>query len=256
MKIAFPIVASLALLSSCQDRKLTEVVEVPLPAAEEKVSIGHPDDVAANPGAFSMYKLPYEYDALAPHIDAMTMEVHYARHYFSYTNNLNSLLEGTEMARIPMEMIFRRLDMSNAELRNNLGGYYNHTLFFETLSPKPLTAPDGKLAEAVAKRFGSFEKMTESLKNAALKQFGSGWAWLVVTPAGQLEICATANQDNPLMPQMPVKGTPIAGIDVWEHAYYLGYQYRRGKYVDAVFNVLDWKKIGEKYEAALPKQHP
>lgn len=253
MKIVLTPILSLLLLLSCQDKKLTEVVEVPLPAAEEKITIGHPDDVAANPGAFSMYKLPYEYDALAPHIDAMTMENHYARHYFSYTNNLNSVLEGTDMARIPIDMIFKRLDMSNADLRNNLGGYYNHTLFFETLSPKAVPTPQGKLATAIDAQFGSFERMSESLKNAALRQFGSGWAWLVVTPSGKLEICATPNQDNPLMPQMPVKGTPIAGIDIWEHAYYLGYQYRRGKYVEAIFNVLDWNKIGEKYEAALPK---
>lgn len=244
---------SLLLLLSCQKKKLTEVVEVPLPAAEEKMTIGHPDDVSAQEGAFEMYKLPFEYDALAPNIDAMTMEMHYSKHYLTYTNNLNQLLDSTDLAKLPLEEIFKKLDMSNAELRNNLGGYYNHTLFWEILGPKQGGEPKDTLALAINKDFGSFSNFKAQFENAAEKQFGSGWAWLILNKAGKLQVTSTPNQDNPLMPQSPTPGTPILGLDVWEHAYYLGYQYRRKKYITSFFNVVNWEKVEEKYEAAIDK---
>ncbi|NMH26998.1 superoxide dismutase [Flavobacterium silvaticum] len=247
------IIAS-GLLFSCQKKKLTEVVEVPLPTAEEKVTIGHPDEAVADPGAFEMYKLPFEYDELAPNIDAMTMEMHFSKHYLTYTNNLNRLLDSTELAKLPIEEIFKKLDMSNADLRNNLGGYYNHTLYWETIAPKKGGEPkDNALAAAISKDFGSFANFKESFENAASRQFGSGWAWLVVDRSGNLQVTSTPNQDNPLMPQATIPGKPILGIDVWEHAYYLGYQYKRKKYIDAFFNVINWDKVSEKYDDAVRK---
>lgn len=248
------LIAASGLFVCCQQKKLTEVVEVPLPAAEEKIRIGHPDEAVADPGAFEMYKLPYEYDALAPHIDAMTMEMHFSKHYLTYTNNLNRLLDSTELAKIPIEEIFKRLDMSNMDLRNNLGGYYNHTLFFETMAPKKGGEPkDNALAAAIVKDFGSFANFRDQFEVAASRQFGSGWAWLLVDRYGKLQVTSSPNQDNPLMPQQAVPGKPILGLDVWEHAYYLGYQYKRKKYIEAFFNVIDWDKVSEKYDDAVRK---
>lgn len=238
---------------SCNNKKLTEVVEVPLPAAEEKMTIGHPEDVKADKGAFEMTKLPYSYDALAPHIDAMTMEIHYSKHYLTYTNNLNKVLAGTEYETLPIEEILRKLDISNVDLRNNAGGYYNHSLFWEIMGSKSGIQKD-TLANAIARDFGSFDDFKIQFEDAATKQFGSGWAWLVTDKAGKLQITSTANQDNPLMPNAIIKGTPILALDVWEHAYYLGYQYKRKKYIDAFFNVINWKKVNEKYEDAIRKK--
>ncbi len=252
-KSALLLLGCATVLFSCQQKKLTEVVEVPLPAAEEKMTIGKPEDAVADEGAFAMYKLPFQYDALAPNLDAMTMEMHYGRHYLTYTNNLNRLLDSTENEKLPIEEIFKKLNMSDLELRNNLGGYYNHTLYFETLRAKSQGAPKDTLATAIKRDFGSFELFQTKLEDAAERQFGSGWAWLVTDKAGRLQVCATPNQDNPLMPGMPVKGTPILGIDVWEHAYYLGYQYRRKKYISNFFNLIDWNKVSERYEAAIKK---
>jgi len=243
-----------AIQSSCNDKKLTEVVEVPLPAAEEKMTIGHPEDVKAEEGAFKMLPLPYEYDALAPSIDAGTMEIHYSKHYLTYTNNLNKVLVETEFEKLPIEEILAKLDMSNADLRNNAGGYYNHNVFWEILSPKGGTPAD-TLATAINRDFGSYENFQTSFKDAASKQFGSGWVWLVTDKAGKLQITNTQNQDNPLMPQAVIKGTPILALDLWEHAYYLGYQYKRKNYIDAFFKIINWKKVGEKYEDAMRRKY-
>lgn len=242
-------------LYSCQKKKLTEInVEVPLPTNEAKTTlIGNPDDVTAAEGAFEMLKLPYKYDDLAPSIDAMTMEMHYSKHYLTYTNNFNKALTGTELESLPIEEIFKKMDMDNPDLRNNAGGYYNHTLFFELLSPKAPAKPTDTLAAAIDKTFGSFENFKTQFSNAAEKQFGSGWAWLVVDKTGTLQICSTPNQDNPLMTRQVVKGQPILCLDVWEHAYYLGYQYKRRKYIDSFFTIINWKKVQEKYEAAISK---
>lgn len=240
-------------IGSCKRKKYTEVVEVPLPSAQQKMTIGSPDDVKAASGAFELTKIPYTYDALAPHIDAMTMELHYSKHYLTYTNNLNKVLAGTELEKIPLEDIFKKLDMNKADLRNNLGGYYNHTLFFNIIGAKKAGSPTDTLAKSIDKDFGSFENFKIKFEETAEKQFGSGWSWLVVDKSGKLQICNTANQDNPLMPHAEIAGTPILALDLWEHAYYLNYQYKRRKYIEAFFNVINWKKVGEKYEEAIKK---
>jgi Fe-Mn family superoxide dismutase len=251
MKQLLLLVVFTFVLLSCNDKKLTEVVEVPLPAAEEKMTIGVPDDVKAEEGAFEMVKLPYSYEALAPHIDALTMEMHYSKHYLTYTNNLNKVVAGTEMENTTIEDILKKLDVSNADLRNNAGGYYNHSLFWECMAPKAGGQPKDTLATAITRDFGSFEVFKTQFEDAATKQFGSGWAWLVTDKAGKLQITSTQNQDNPLMPNATIKGTPILALDVWEHAYYLNYQYKRKKYIDAFFNVINWAKVNEKYEEAI-----
>lgn len=243
------------LLISCQRKKLTEInVEVPLPSNDAKANIiGDPNDVAAAEGIFEMFKLPYKYDDLAPNIDAMTMEMHYSKHYLTYTNNFNKSLAGTELESLPIEEILKKMDMDNPDMRNNAGGYYNHTLFFELLTPKAPSKPTDTLAAAINKTFGNFENFKTQFSNTAEKQFGSGWAWLVVDKTGTLQICSTPNQDNPLMTRQIIKGKPILCLDVWEHAYYLGYQYKRKKYIDAFFNIINWKKVQEKYEEAIKK---
>jgi len=251
MKQLLLLVVFTFVLLSCNDKKLTEVVEVPLPTAEEKMTIGVPDDVKAEEGAFEMVKLPYSYEALAPHIDALTMEMHYSKHYLTYTNNLNKVVAGTEMENVTIEDILKKLDVSNADLRNNAGGYYNHSLFWECMAPKAGGQPKDTLATAITRDFGSFEVFKTQFEDAATKQFGSGWAWLVTDKAGKLQITSTQNQDNPLMPNATIKGTPILALDVWEHAYYLNYQYKRKKYIDAFFNVINWAKVNEKYEEAI-----
>lgn len=238
-------------LQSCNNKKLTEVVEVPLPSKEDKMVIGNPEDVKAEEGAFKMIALPYGYEALEPHIDALTMELHYSKHYLTYTNNLNKAVAGTELESLPIEDILKKLDINNADLRNNAGGYYNHGLFWESMVGTGAAKPKDTLALAINRDFGSFEAFKTQFEDAASKQFGSGWAWLVTDKAGKLQVTSTANQDNPLMPNAVIKGTPILGLDVWEHAYYLNYQYKRKKYIDAFFNVINWKKVGERYEEAI-----
>lgn len=249
MKYAVLILAALAL--SCQKKKLTEVVEVPLPSEKEKFTVGNPDDVKAEDGAFQIQPLGYEYDALSPHIDARTLEIHYSKHYLTYTNNLNRALAGTEQEKLPIEEILKKLDMSNAALRNNAGGYYNHNLYWASMAPKAGGTPGDTLALAIENDFGSFDEFKTMFQDAAERQFGSGWAWLVVDRFGKLQITSTPNQDNPLMPQAAVPGTPILALDVWEHAYYLEYQYRRKKYIEAFFKVIDWGKVSERYREAL-----
>ncbi len=196
--------------------------------------------------AFELPKLPYAYDALEPHIDAKTMEIHHTKHHNAYTTNLNAAVEGTDLEGKTIENILINLDMSNKPLRNNGGGYYNHNLFWQILSPKGGGEPTGELEEAIEKAFGSFEEFKAKFAKAAATQFGSGWAWLCVKD-GKLEICATANQDNPLMPEIGCGGTPILGLDVWEHAYYLNYQNRRPDYIDAFFNVINWEEVARCY---------
>ncbi|RZJ34476.1 MAG: superoxide dismutase [Flavobacterium sp.] len=250
----FLLLLVVATVVSCNDKKLTEVVEVPLPTAEEKIALGNPEDVKADPGPFEMMVLPYAYDALSPHIDARTMEIHYSKHYLTYTNNLNRLIQGTELASLRIEEILRKMDMSNAALRNNAGGYYNHNLFWESMAPKG-NKPNDTLSAIIERDFGSLEALQATFSDAAEKQFGSGWAWLVVDRSGKLMVTSTPNQDNPLMPQSAVSGTPILALDIWEHAYYLNYQYKRRRYIDAFFKVVDWNKVATRYEEALAKKY-
>ena len=243
------------LLPSCKRKKLTEVVEVPLPSAEEKITIGQPDDVTANDGEFSLVKLPYEYNALSPSIDILTMEMHYSKHYLTYTNNLNKLVaEDPTLIDLPIEDILKKCDSSNPDLKNNAGGYYNHSFFWEGMAPKSGGQPKDTLATLITRDFDSFELFKTEFSDAADKQFGSGWVWLVVDKTGKLQVTSTPNQDNPLMPKQTVSGIPLLNLDVWEHAYYLDYQYKRKKYIDNFFKINNWKKVSGRYEEAVAKK--
>ncbi len=197
--------------------------------------------------AFELPKLDYAYDALEPHIDARTMEIHHSKHHNGYTSKLNAAIAGTDNENMSIESILTNLDMSNGGVRNNGGGFYNHRLFWEVMSPNGGGEPKGELADAINSAYGSFEAFKDAFSKAAATQFGSGWAWLCVTDNGKVEVCATPNQDNPLMPGVTCGGTPILGLDVWEHAYYLNYQNRRPDYIEAFFSVINWAKVSELY---------
>ncbi|MFO7720791.1 MAG: superoxide dismutase [Gillisia sp.] len=197
--------------------------------------------------AFELPKLKYAFDALEPHIDAKTMEIHHGKHHAGYTSKLNAAIEGTDHEGKTIENILKNLDKSNAAVRNNGGGYYNHTLYWEIMSPDGGGKPEGDLAKAIDAAFGSFDAFKDKFSNAAAGQFGSGWAWLCVHEGGKVEICSTPNQDNPLMPGVGCGGVPVLGIDVWEHAYYLHYQNKRPDYIEAFFNVIDWKEVASRY---------
>ena len=199
--------------------------------------------------AFELPNLGYDYDALEPHIDARTMEIHHTKHHNGYTTKLNGAVEGTDLAGKSIEDILTSLDMNNGAVRNNGGGYFNHNLFWDVMSPQGGGTPQGALADAINAAFGSFDAFKEAFAAAAATRFGSGWAWLCVHPGGKVEVCSTPNQDNPLMPGVGCEGYPILGLDVWEHAYYLNYQNRRPDYINAFFNVIDWSKVGAAYEA-------
>ncbi len=193
---------------------------------------------------FKLPKLNYAYDALEPHIDSRTMEVHYSKHHNGYTTKLNAAIEGTDLERLSIEEILIK-GFSNNAVRNNAGGFYNHSLFWDVMSPNGGGEATGKIGEMIQETYGSFGAFKEAFSQAAATRFGSGWAWLCVKD-GKLEICSTANQDNPLMPNIGCGGMPVLGLDVWEHAYYLNYQNRRPDYVEAFFNVIDWDKVNEK----------
>jgi len=240
-------------LFSCNKKKLTEVVEVPLPSAEEKITMGIPDDVQANDGSFKLEKLGFGYDALTPNISAITLENHYSKHYLSYTNKLNEAIAGTNLENLTIEEVVSQLDTSNEELKNNAGGYYNHSLYFKCIGAKAAGQPKDSLAAAIDKDFESFDNFSTQFKGEATKLFGSGWVWLIVDRSGKLQITSTANQDNPLMRNAKVQGKPILALDVWEHAYYLDYQYKRKNYIDAFFNTINWRKVEENYEEAIAK---
>lgn len=197
--------------------------------------------------AFELPPLPYAYDALEPHIDTRTMEIHHGKHHNGYTTNLNNAIAGTPQENMGIEEILTTLSMDQAAVRNNGGGYYNHNLFWESMHPQGGGIPQGALAEAINTSFGSFEGFKDAFAKAAATRFGSGWAWLCVHPGGKLEVCSSANQDNPLMPGIGCEGTPILGLDVWEHAYYLNYQNRRPDYIQAFFNVIHWDKVAERF---------
>ncbi len=217
----------------------------------ESTDFGKPSDVTANDGAFKIKTLKHSYDAFTKYIDAKTMYVHFSKHYVGYLNNLNKAVEGKPQANMTIEQLLKTLDTSNAMLRNNAGGYYNHNLYFELMTPNSTGKPTGKLADAINRDFGSFENFKKQFSDAGAKQFGSGWAWLVTDSSGKLKVGSTANQDNPLMPGMSISGNPILAMDVWEHAYYLKYQNKRVDYIDAFFNVIDWNVVSDYYEKAM-----
>jgi Fe-Mn family superoxide dismutase len=198
--------------------------------------------------AFDLPKLPYAYNALEPYFDAQTMEIHYSKHHQGYTNNLNKAIEGTDLEGKSIEDLMK-IAGSNTAVRNNGGGFYNHALFWTILSPKGGGEPTGKLAEAIKSNFGSFEAFKEEFTKAAATRFGSGWAWLVVAN-GKLVVSSTPNQDNPLMDIAEVKGMPILGLDVWEHAYYLHYQNKRPDYITAFWHIVNWEEVSRRYTEA------
>ncbi len=197
--------------------------------------------------AFELPKLPYAYDALEPHIDARTMEIHHTKHHNGYTTKLNDAIKGTALEGKSIEDILTGLDMDNGAVRNNGGGFYNHSLFWTILSPSGGGKPSGELAKAIDTAFGSYEGFKEKFTSAAGTRFGSGWAWLCVHKGGKVEICSTPNQDNSLMPGVGCGGHPILGLDVWEHAYYLNYQNKRPDYISAFFNIINWDEVEKLY---------
>lgn len=201
--------------------------------------------------AFTLPELGYAYDALEPHMDARTMEIHHTKHHNGYTNNLNAAIAGTDLEGKTIEEILHGLDMNNAAVRNNGGGFYNHCLFWEVMNPNDKGRLSGALKDAIDKAFGSKDEFIAKFAAAAGTRFGSGWAWLCAHKDGTVEVCSSPNQDNPLMPGVGCGGTPILGIDVWEHAYYLNYQNRRPDYVKAFTEVINWNVVEKKYEAIV-----
>lgn len=200
--------------------------------------------------SFQLPKINYEYKALEPYIDAMTMEIHYTKHHGAYTNNLNAAIEGTSLQGIPIEQVLSEVSKHSAAIRNNGGGYYNHNLFWEIMSPNGGGEPSGELMKMIQKSFGSFPDFKDKLANAAATRFGSGWAWLVLD-GGQLKVFSTPNQDNPLMDVSEIKGFPLIGLDVWEHAYYLKYQNRRAEYIQNFWNIIDWSIVAKRLESKV-----
>lgn len=200
--------------------------------------------------AFTLPSLPYAHDALEPHIDKQTMEIHHGKHHQAYIDNLNKAIAGTENENKSLEELVASAGKISPAVRNNSGGHWNHSFFWKVLGPNAGGEPTGKLADAIKSTFGSFEEFKEKFANAGATRFGSGWAWLIVKD-GKLEITSTPNQDNPLMDVAEVKGTPVLGIDVWEHAYYLKYQNRRPEYLKAFWNVVNWDAVTKNYEAAI-----
>ena len=199
--------------------------------------------------AFQLPELGYAYDALEPNIDAKTMEIHHTKHHQAYTNNLNNAIAGTALEGKSIEDILTNLDMKNGAIRNNGGGFYNHNLFWTVMNPEDRGHLSGELKDAIEAAFGSKDAFIDAFSKAAATQFGSGWAWLCVHKGGKVEVCSTPNQDNPIMPGVSCGGTPILGIDVWEHAYYLNYQNRRPDYIEAFFNVINWNEVASRYTA-------
>lgn len=200
--------------------------------------------------AFVLEALPYSADALEPHIDKATMEIHHDRHHQAYVDNLNKAIAGTDAENLPLEDIVKNISKYPAAVRNNGGGHYNHKLFWTVLGPNAGGEPTGELATAINENFGSFAELKTQLQNAGATRFGSGWSWLIVNAEGKLQVTSTPNQDNPLMDVAEVKGTPILGIDVWEHAYYLKFQNKRPAYLEEIFNVINWDAVAKNYAAA------
>ena len=199
--------------------------------------------------SFTLPQLNFSYDALEPHIDSRTMEIHHSKHHQGYTNKLNAALEKIDLSFDSIEDLLSKIDMKNMALRNNAGGFYNHKLFWEIMTPSSNNEMSLELKDSIEKSFGNFQEFKSQFSSAAASRFGSGWAWLCVKN-GELEVCSSANQDNPLMPMIGCGGTPILGIDVWEHAYYLNYQNRRPDYISAFFEVINWGVVSEKFDQA------
>ena len=200
--------------------------------------------------SFKLPDLPYAYDALEPHFDARTMEIHHSKHHNGYVSKLNTAVEGSDHEGASLEQLLSKVSSLSTGIRNNGGGHYNHSLFWTVLSPSGGGDPKGALADAINSAFGSFDKFKEQFSNAAATRFGSGWAWLIVKADGKLAVTSSPNQDNPLMDVADEKGTPILGLDVWEHAYYLKYQNKRPDYISAFWNVVNWEEVNKRFESA------
>ncbi|GAB2471838.1 superoxide dismutase [Hymenobacter qilianensis] len=200
--------------------------------------------------AFELPQLPYAYDALEPHFDAQTMEIHHTKHHQAYVTNLNNAIQGTDMESQSIEDILQNIAAAPAAVRNNGGGHWNHSMFWQILKPNGGGQPTGAIGEAITQSFGSYDKFKEEFTKAATTRFGSGWAWLCKQSDGSLQICSTPNQDNPLMPDAGCKGIPVLGLDVWEHAYYLKYQNKRPDYIAAFYNLINWDEVNKRFQAA------
>lgn len=197
--------------------------------------------------AFELPPLPYSFGSLEPHIDALTMEIHHDRHHNAYITNLNNAIAGTDLEGKSLDVILNNIDDYSAAVRNNGGGHYNHSLFWTVMSPNGGGAPEGDLAQAINARFGSFDSFKNEFSTSAATRFGSGWAWLCKKGGGEVDVCSSPNQDNPVMPGIGCGGTPILGLDVWEHAYYLKYQNKRPDYIAAFWNVINWEEVARRY---------
>ena len=216
-----------------------------------KLNLNYKSKIIIEISKFKFKDLPYDFNALEPYIDARTMEIHYTKHHKAYFDKFTAAVEGTPQADMDIIDIFKDIENQPAAVRNNGGGYFNHELFWNVMSGNGGGQPDGKLADAINTEFGSFEKFKETFSNAAATRFGSGWAWLCTDKEGKVEVCSTANQDNPLMKGIGCGNAPILGLDVWEHAYYLKYQNRRPEYIDAFWNVVNWDAVSKNFENAL-----
>jgi len=210
-----------------------------------------PLDMKDQSGKYVLADLPYAHDALEPYIDKMTMEIHHGKHHQAYVTNLNNAIAGTEMENMDLMDLFKNMSQYPAAVRNNGGGHWNHTFFWEIMGPNAGGQPSGKLLSAIEKRFESFDKFKEEFAKAGATRFGSGWAWLIVDANGELQVTSTPNQDNPFMDVADVKGVPVLGVDVWEHAYYLKYQNRRPEYLTNFWNVVNWREVERRYEEAV-----
>ncbi|TGD58284.1 superoxide dismutase [Flavobacterium humi] len=249
----FVIAVTAATVVSCKKDTLHEVVDVPAtPIVAVKQKGGKPTDVKAAEGAFQILELPYGYTALEPHFDALTTEIHYSKHLLGYVNSLNKSIVGTKYETLELDAILKNLNASDAVVRNNAGGVYNHNFFLEGLGPATGKEPEGALMESINKDFGSFEEFRNQFTEASLRFIGSGWTWLVSDKTGKLKIVNTANNDNPLMKNLGITSVPILNLDLWEHAYYLKFQNRKREYVNTFFSVVNWEKIEKRYDA-FPK---
>ncbi len=254
-KTLFVIIFTVTFLVSCKKNTLVEVVDVPAtPIVVLKTESGssNVEDVKATDGAFEMFKLPFNYKALEPNFDATTLEIHYSKHHLGYANNLNKVIIGTKYSGMTLNDIFKNLNLSDTEIRNNAGGFYNHNFFWTSIAPNAGGEPDGVLLDSVIRDFGSFEAFQAQFTETSLRLFGCGWTWLVSDKSGKLKIISTQNNDNPLMKGIGSSGIPILNIDMWEHAYYLKFQNRKRDYVNTFFSVINWKEASKKYEA-FPK---
>jgi superoxide dismutase len=249
MRKSFYITLLTATLFSCKKDTLVEVVDVPsTPIVAPKQEKGKPSDVKAIEGVFVMPKLNYEYNALEPYFDPLTMEFHYSKHHLGYVNALNKAVIKTKYEVLDLDQILKNLNLTDTEVRNDAGGNYNHKFFFDELAANAGGEPEGELLESINRDFGSFEEFRNQFVETSLKIPGSGWTWLVSDKSGKLKIVTSSNNDNPLMKNLGISGIPLLNLDMWEHAYYLKFQNRKREYANTFFSVVNWKKIQERYE--------